>query len=103
MLVNGVDLVRDEPVGLPVHGVGGIRVWCLDEAKDLPRLLIDPVPQIVDAVRTLGGQICPMGAGDIGFRNAALNGVDVHEKRHDVLISCHDPHGSPVCCRQHIA
>jgi len=44
-----------------------------------------------------------MRAGDIGLRNASLDGVDIHEKRHDVLIPCHDPHGAPVFCRQHIA
>src|SRR6478735_12700562 len=53
VLADGVDLVRHQPVGLAVDRVGRLGVRCLDEAEDLARALVDPVPQVADAVRAL--------------------------------------------------
>jgi len=49
VLGDGVDLVGDEPVSLPVHGVRGLRVRRVDQAEDLPRLLVHPVAQVSEA------------------------------------------------------
>ncbi len=57
MLGDLVDLVGDEAVRLAVHGVGGLRVGGLDEAEDLPRLLVDPVALVLDAVLLLRLQV----------------------------------------------
>jgi hypothetical protein len=64
VLADGVDLVRDEPVSLPVNGVGGLGVRRVNQTEDLPRFLVHPVAQVVDSVRCLGGQVGLVGAGD---------------------------------------
>ena len=63
MLANGVDLVGNEPVSLPVNGVGGFGVRRVNQAEDLPRFLVHPVAQVADSVRCLGGQVGLVGAG----------------------------------------
>jgi hypothetical protein len=52
-LGHSVDLVGDQPVGLAVHGGGGLRVRRVDQAEDLALLLLDPLPQAVDVVLRL--------------------------------------------------
>src|SRR5689334_22932134 len=56
-LGDWVDLVGDEPVCLAVDGSGGVGVWGIDQAEDLAVLLVDPVPQVVNAVGVLGLQV----------------------------------------------
>src|SRR6185312_9153542 len=80
VLADGVDLVGDESVSLPVHGVRGLRVRRVDQAEDLPRLLIHPVAQVADPVLALGGQVGLVGAGSIGRRHPAFDVVHVHEQ-----------------------
>jgi hypothetical protein len=36
--------------------------WCLDQTKDLTLALIDPIPQVVHAVRVLGCKISLVGS-----------------------------------------
>ena len=70
------DLVGDEAVGLAVHRVGRLGVRRLDEAEDLPGALVDPVAQVADAVRPLGGEVGLVGGRDVARRDAALDGVE---------------------------
>jgi hypothetical protein len=82
VLADGVDLVGDEPVSLPVNGVGGLGVRRVNQAEDLSRFLVHPVAQVVDSVRCLGGQVGLVGAGGVGLRHPSLDVVDVHEQCH---------------------
>ena len=81
-LADLVDLVGDEPVRLAVNRVRGLRVRSLDEAEDLPSLLVDPVALVVDAVLRLLLQVLHVRVGDVLRRHAALEVVNVHVERH---------------------
>jgi hypothetical protein len=60
-----VDLIGDETMGLAVHPRGRLCIRGIDEAEDLPRLLIDPIPLAVHSVVGLSLQIRLMRAGDV--------------------------------------
>jgi hypothetical protein len=77
-----VDRVRHQAVGLAVHGVGRLRVRCLDEAEDAALALVHPVAQVVDVVSALDGEVRLMSLGDVVHRDAGAEVVHVHEERH---------------------
>jgi len=68
--LDAVDGVRHQSVRLAVHGVGGLGVGCLDEAEDLALALVDPVAQVVDPVRVLGGEVGLVGLGHVLHRDS---------------------------------
>lgn len=69
-----------------MNGVGGRRVWRIDQAEDLACLLVDPVFQVLDAVRILRVQICLVGAGDVFRRDASVDVVDIHVQWHSPIL-----------------
>ena len=64
------------------------RVRCLHEAEDPPGRLVDPVVQVADAVRALGGQIGFVCGSDVARGDATLDVVHVHEQSHDSSSGC---------------
>src|SRR5215469_7630194 len=88
-LGDWVDLVGDEPVCFAVHGSRGVGVWGIDQAEDLAVLLVDPVPQVVNAVGVLGLQVGGMCLGHVIDGDRPADGVRVHEQCHGwVLLRC---------------
>jgi len=59
-LLDLVDLVGDQAVGLAVHLGGGVGRGGLDQAEHSPGRLVDPVPQVVDVVAGLRLQVRQM-------------------------------------------
>ena len=84
--LDDVDLVGDQAVRLAVDGVGGLRVRGVDEAEDLPRRLVDPVPEVLDPVSALRGEVGGVRLGDVVDADPALDRVDIHEQRHGGLL-----------------
>src|SRR5712692_8552146 len=83
-----VNAVGDEPMSLPVDAHRCVSSGRLDEAERLVVLLVDPVPDVLDAVGILLGQVRLVGMGDV--RSGGTIGellVDVYEKRQG-HISC---------------
>ena len=60
-----VDLIGDETIGLAVHSRGRLCIRGIDEAEDLHRLLIDPIPSVVHSVLSLRLRVRLMRAGDV--------------------------------------
>src|SRR5829696_7346898 len=85
-LAHLVDLVSDETVPLTVNAVRRLGVRCFHEAEDLPRLLVDPVALVVDAVLFLHLQILHVRFRDIARRNATVYRVDVEIEGHRNLL-----------------
>jgi hypothetical protein len=79
---DGVDLVRDKTVRLPVHRVGCLGVGGDHQAEDLPGRTIHPVAEIVHTEVALCGEIGRMRGGDFTRRYPTINRVDVHEQCH---------------------
>ena len=73
-----VDLIGDETMGLAVHPRGRLGIRSIDEAEDLPRLLIDPIPFVVRSVPSLRLQVRLMRAGDVASSYAAADPVHLH-------------------------
>lgn len=70
MLCHGVDLVGDEPVSLPMHGVGGLGVRGLDQTEDLAGTRAD-----IETARLLAAETDdPCGASSRGIRRRLRNG-----------------------------
>src|SRR5262249_9673957 len=85
-LGDRVDLVGDEPVRLAVHRRRGVRVRRVDQAKDLAMLLVDPIPQVVNAVGVLGVQVGGVCLRHVVDRDRAINGVRIHEQCHGRVL-----------------
>lgn len=75
-----VDLVGDQTVGLTMHRTGILSGICFYQTEDLACRLVDPIPQIADAVRSLGCQIRLMRLSRIRRGNTAFDRVHVHEE-----------------------
>ena len=65
-----------------MHGSCGVGVWGIDQAKDLAVLLVDPVPQVVNAVGVLGLHVGGVCFGHVVEGDLAVNRVRVYEQRH---------------------
>src|SRR6476660_2770924 len=81
-LGDRVDRVGDQSVRSAVHGLGSLFVGGVHETEDLAVALIDPVAQVVHAVRVLGGEICGVCLGYVVQRNGGLEVMHVHEQSH---------------------
>src|SRR5262245_50277169 len=57
-------LIRHQAVGLAMGLVGGLGIWCLDEAIDLPGRLVIPVAQVGHAVLRSDLDVAGMGLRD---------------------------------------
>src|SRR5712692_6291574 len=77
------DPVGDQAVGLTVHPRSGLRVRRLDQAERLVVLLVDPVPEVLHAIRILLGEVCLVRMGHV-LRGRALWKllVHIHVNRH---------------------
>jgi len=80
--LNLIDVVGDKAVSLPVNVGSGLWRGGLDQAEHLAVGLIDPVPEVPDVVSTLGLEIGQVCLGDVVHRHAAVDLVNIHEKRH---------------------
>ena len=60
-----VDLVGDKTMSLAVYLHRRLGIRSIDEAEDLPRLLIDPIPFVVHSVLSLRLRVRLMRAGDV--------------------------------------
>src|SRR5215207_10144760 len=85
-LAHLVDLVSDEAVPLTVNAVGRLGIRRFDEAEDLPRLFVDPVALVVDAVLVLHLQILHVRSRDIARRNATVDRMHVEIEGHRNLL-----------------
>src|SRR5215469_8015171 len=80
--LDPIDVVGDKTVRLPVNVGRGLRRRRLDQAEHPPGALVDPVPEVPDVIRRLRLQIGEVSLGDVVHRNAAVELVEIHEKRH---------------------
>src|SRR5215467_15844778 len=80
--LDPVDVVGDETVRLPVNVGRGLRRRGLDQAEHPPGSFIDPVPEVPHVISRLRLQIGEVSLGDVVHRYAAVDLVNIHEKRH---------------------
>ncbi len=76
------DLVRDEPMGLPMHG--GCRLWIrsINQAKDFACVFVEPVFEVLDAVIPLNLKVLDMCICDSSRGQPVDVSVNIHIKRH---------------------
>src|SRR5829696_5494025 len=80
--LNLGDLVGHEPVRLPVNRLGRLLVGGLNEAEDLSRVPVEPVPVVLDPVLVLDLLVLPVGVGH-GVGGQPFDApVMVHEHRY---------------------
>ena len=75
-------MVGDQAVGFGVNGVRRLRRRRLDQAEHPPVVLVNPVPQVPHVVSGLRLQVREMRLGDVVHRDATVDFVHIHEKRH---------------------
>ena len=79
MFSNRVDFVGDHSMCVAMDGYRVFGIVCLYETEELAVGLIDPVPEILDAVLVLGLKVLLMRGGDGFRRHSTLYFVRVHE------------------------
>lgn len=79
VLADRVDLVGNQTMCLAVDGVGILSAIGLDQAEDLPGLLVDPIAEVVHPVPVpgLSFEVLLMCTGHLIGRYTALDGVYV--------------------------
>src|SRR5829696_3064002 len=75
-------LLRYEPVSLPVDRLRRFFVWGFGKAEDLARLLVVPVPVILDPVLVLDFKILLVGLGHRLYGQPFHPLMVVHEEWH---------------------
>src|SRR5690348_5237945 len=85
--LDPVDVVGDQAVSLPVDVRRSFRRRRLYQAEHPPVSFIDPVPEVPDVMTRLRLQVGEMSLGDVVHRYAAVDLMDIHEKRHCGLPS----------------
>jgi hypothetical protein len=77
-----IDLVGDQTVGFAVNCVGSLGVRSVNQAEDLARLLVNPIPFVAHTVLILSLNICLVSLSYIRSCNSTLHVVYVHEPWH---------------------
>src|SRR5215831_8800271 len=80
--LDPVDVVGDETVRLPVNVGRGLRRRRFDQAEHPPGSFVDPVPEVPHVISRLRLQVGEVSFGDVVHGHAAVELVEIHEKRH---------------------
>jgi hypothetical protein len=73
------------PVGFPMHTLGCLGIWRINQAERCFALVIEPVGQEFDTILVLDLQVFAMRSGYVGGRGT-LYVVAVDEDRHCFLL-----------------
>jgi hypothetical protein len=76
------DLISHKTVSLTMHRVRRFGIRSFHQAEDLAGGLVQPMPQIPDAVGLLCLEVGSVRLGDVSGSDPALDCVNIQEQRH---------------------